>query len=707
MATITEIPAFTLEFEDPLPITLKYPFEDPANSSAASRLSLSSDHSEPSEPDTDFLPPPDRAAPEPPTTHVHPIPMMQEAFNESLAEATGGSTPDKPKLREYNATARRERLIAQNKADEVLGMRWRYRPGQQQHELCKLIAQIAFGMYLLLGGMANSDDQVVTIIQGHIDEIDEFLEVALEDFQQAIADLSERITYLRLPLEHIDVFEKLLEDRSYRAELLRNNETIEHILARTKVMLEQYENDMTDGLRSTKAFSDYLADERESEGLVKRPDVADIYDAMRGNTNGWQNAFMDLDGQVQRLSSLIEELSGMVAEMQSKAGEVSRRTWNKIEPFSVPGVRTGDRASLSSSNSARGSMSTAKSPSQRRLTIRTQLSPPPQEENPFDDDPSEAAKLGDGDSGRGSQDDAVACPDDESVQAPESLYILQPVTYTPKLPTPVPSPMVKGHPPQSPPPESLRISSPGASDPSISSPGIPKRSSLRQRVSQSGNKPPSSILIPPPNVLNPPSTAGYRVSPKVQQYPPDSAYGSDVDHQRNRSGSATAEGSSPSFLKHGRAIPSPRSDFQTYHPVQASPYSPLQQRPHTSHNTVRPPTTPTSMTPSTTTTATVGVGAIGYQPRHVRNQPSRLGGASTLSKVTYASATPSTRTDGGDDGKRLKKKRSAFGWLKKAFSLDEEERAAFDAKRAVAEKNLYYEDRSRKFLDGRRVRGDH
>ncbi|GJD02925.1 hypothetical protein ColKHC_11750 [Colletotrichum higginsianum] len=49
--------------------------------------------------------------------------------------------------------------------------------------------------------------------------------------------------------------------------------------------------------------------------------------------------------------------------------------------------------------------------------------------------------------------------------------------------------------------------------------------------------------------------------------------------------------------------------------------------------------------------------------------------------------------------KRLKKKRSAFGWLKKAFSLDEEERQAYEARRQQQTPNMYYDNKSPKFLD--------
>lgn len=72
-------------------------------------------------------------------------------------------------------------------------------------------------------------------------------------------------------------------------------------------------------------------------------------------------------------------------------------------------------------------------------------------------------------------------------------------------------------------------------------------------------------------------------------------------------------------------------------------------------------------------------------------------GMSMLSNVTNAS-------NGTGSGRTLKKKRSAFGWFKKAFALDEEERAAFEQRRQQESPRPYYDDRSPKFLDGRRVR---
>ena len=199
----------------------------------------------------------------------------------------------------------------------------------------------------------------------------------------------------------------------------------------------------------------------------------------------------------------------------------------------------------------------------------------------------------------------------------------------------------------------------------------PQRTSLRQRVSLKTN-PPGSIQVPPPNAmeLQRPS----HVPPRIYQAP-DSAYGSDMERPPVHS-MASINSSlldfSPPFI-HPSMIPSPHSERQFFRPVQASPYSPLQQRPHTA-------------------------GTIGphHFPAPPRNTPSAMG------MSIMSSGTAMTNKSGG--GKTVKKKRSAFGWLKKAFALDEEERAAFEQKKQEQMANPYYEAKSQQFLDGKRIR---
>ena len=195
-----------------------------------------------------------------------------------------------------------------------------------------------------------------------------------------------------------------------------------------------------------------------------------------------------------------------------------------------------------------------------------------------------------------------------------------------------------------------------------------QRTSLRQRISLK-TSPPESIQVPHPNAAERPLHA----APRGYQAP-DSAYGSDMERppvNSMASVNSPLTDFSPPFI-HPGMIPSPHSERQFFRPVQASPYSPLQQRPHTA--------------------GTVGPHHFPPPPRHA---PSRMG-MSIMSTDTSMT---------GQTGKSVKKKRSAFGWLKKAFALDDEERAAFEQrKREQTPTNPYYEPKSQQFLDGKRIR---
>ena len=258
---------------------------------------------------------------------THPVPSMQDAFAEYLHEVTSGGAIGKTKLRALDAVARREKLLEQPAEAAPFDALWRYRRGQQQHEVYKLIAQITFGVYLLLNGMAADNAQVVNILQGHIDEVDEFLEVLLEDFAQAHKDLTERIAHLQLPMANRRAFEGMLEDRNFRAQILAGNERIDHILLRTNAAMKQWDDDIDSGLRSSEAFMDWLNEQKDSRWKHESPDLENIFEAMRGNADGWLNAFDDLNNQAQELNGLIIKLMTIVAEMEKTAGEVSRKTW--------------------------------------------------------------------------------------------------------------------------------------------------------------------------------------------------------------------------------------------------------------------------------------------------------------------------------------------------------------------------------------------
>ncbi|KAM4067244.1 hypothetical protein HRG_001226 [Hirsutella rhossiliensis] len=601
-----------------------------------------------------------------PTSHnipIHPIPSLQDAFTESLDEVTNGNVADKPKLAQLDARARRERLLAQDKDAEPFDVTWRYRPGQQQHELFKLLAQISFGVYLLLNGMANSNAQVINILQGHIDEVDEYLEITLEDLGQALTDLTARIDHLKLPLSKLGAFEELLEDRSFRCGILEANEKIDHILSRTDIAMKQWDNDIDAGLQCTAAFTSWLNDQRDAEWRTQRPDVADVFDAMKGNAEGWLLAFDDIHDRAQEVNNLLIRLMTVIAEMEKKAGEVSRRTWSdprqphrqqsSIRSVSSSGVMPG----VVDDTDARGVVPPVPPflPSRSMARHAPNDSVDSRQSRRQTSAPSTSSlELG---SLNGLKEGGRL---DSSTD--ESLYVLQPRIYSPRTPEQLPSPALNQAANITPKPEQRRMS-------------------LKSIV-------PDDIHIPPRSVADasiPRPSSKYATPRSTASQPFDSAYCSDTEAQSLQQGSHAGSEASLSPPVRPHMVHSPRSDhLQYYRPVEASPHSPLQQRPHTA----------------------MGPRASQFSSHQMRNQPSQLGSVRTPSDATLGAydgaVTPTGRSHG--EGKSLKKKKSTFGWFKKAFSLDEEERAEFEARKARSQMDRYYDGNSPRFLDGRRIR---
>src|SRR4030081_339392 len=120
------------------------------------------------------------------------------------------------------------------------------------------MAQISFGIYLLLNGIAKDDEQVMSILQGHVDEVDEFLETTLEDFDLALHDIEDRLNLLKLPLERIEVFDAMLQDRAFRLQIVNGNEKIEHVITRTATAMNDALKDVKQGVSACKEFSKYL-----------------------------------------------------------------------------------------------------------------------------------------------------------------------------------------------------------------------------------------------------------------------------------------------------------------------------------------------------------------------------------------------------------------------------------------------------------------
>lgn len=253
---------------------------------------------------------------------VHPVPQLQGPFEESILEAMTQTDNRQDKL---DPLTRRRRLLEGEKYERICAGRWKQRRGEKFHPLWKLVAQISFGMHLLAQGQAKSEQDVMTILQTHVDEIDGFLERTTEDFVLSQKDIQDRIQLLRVPLENLKIFESMLEHRDFRLSIVDGSEKIEHIVDRTSRAMNDALKDIQKGVDATRGLGKYLAEmdmgwEERSEALEA------VYLAMVGNVEGWNIAFMELQMKGNSLGVALVQLGGIVAEMSKRAGIASRRT---------------------------------------------------------------------------------------------------------------------------------------------------------------------------------------------------------------------------------------------------------------------------------------------------------------------------------------------------------------------------------------------
>ena len=277
---------------------------------------------------------------------VHPVASMQAAFEESIAEAADdGENSNLNSNRD--ADGRRQEVLEAAHYDDSWTARWGQKPTAQFHPLLKLMAQIVFGMHLLQQQQAKSEEEVVKILQTHVNEVDNFLERTSEDFKLAVKDIDERVRFLKLPMVHQDVFEMMLDDKKFRSQLLDGNEKIEMIIERTVRAANAALLDVQKGMQANKELGRYL-DKVRDQWPKERRKIADVYGAMRGNYEGWRQYLKDLIAKGNDLGRHLTKLGTLIADMSKMAAAASRRnkrqsrmatSGSRSEPSS-PGLRS-------------------------------------------------------------------------------------------------------------------------------------------------------------------------------------------------------------------------------------------------------------------------------------------------------------------------------------------------------------------------------
>ena len=262
----------------------------------------------------------------------HPIPTMQGAFEESMLETLADERESDAGFSKKDSVYRRKMLLERPVYERTVAGRWKQKSGERFHPLWKLVSQMSFGMHLLQQGLAKSDEEVFKILQNHVDEIDGFLERTTEDFDLAQNDITERIRYLKLPLEHSDVFDTMLNDRQFRAAIVEGNEKIEHIVDRTSAALRDALKDVKKGFDGTRELARYLQ-KLDQIWQNKNQDHMEVFNAMVGNTEGWAGAYTILQQKGKTLNDSLRELSGIISEIQRRVGIASRRNLVSSAPL--------------------------------------------------------------------------------------------------------------------------------------------------------------------------------------------------------------------------------------------------------------------------------------------------------------------------------------------------------------------------------------
>lgn len=283
------------------------------------------------------------------TFPIHPVSAMQAPFEESMLDATGETghvpfTHPKKGVKTRQQMLCREEGAAESSYNFTYNCHWRNNPKGKFHPLNKTAAQIIFGVHLLHQHLEKSVADVADILLKHVNELDNFLQRANEDLEASLKDMLFRHKCLKVPMEHVNEFDRLLEDRAYRAQLLDGNVVIERTIGRMSSMLNDYLIDMNTFREANHAIDSYLLDIGH-DWTCRNEDIGRIYSAMCGNTGGWSQFLQSLVAKAERLGVVLVQVSSYCNEIEKRCGAASRR--------SLIATRTSSRNSSNSRENGR------------------------------------------------------------------------------------------------------------------------------------------------------------------------------------------------------------------------------------------------------------------------------------------------------------------------------------------------------------------
>lgn len=264
------------------------------------------------------------------TFPIHPMPNMQAPFEESMLDATG-ETGHVPFVCSKKSVKTRQQMLCREEAAPELAWNftynchWRHHPNGKFHPLVKTVTQIVFGVHLLHQHLEKSVADVADILLKHVNELDGFLQRANEDLESSLKDMLFRHKCLKVPMEHVNEFDRLLEDRAYRMQLLDGNVVIERTIGRMSTMLNDYLIDINTFQTANRDLDLYLLEIGDA-WAYQNEDVGRIYSAMCGNTGGWSQFLQSLVAKAERLGLVLVQVGSYCNEIEKRCGAASRRS---------------------------------------------------------------------------------------------------------------------------------------------------------------------------------------------------------------------------------------------------------------------------------------------------------------------------------------------------------------------------------------------
>jgi hypothetical protein len=264
------------------------------------------------------------------TFPVHPLGSMQGPFEESMLDATGGTGFVPFKNPKKTIEQRQHMLCREHDAPEqtwnfTYNCHWRSKSKGNFHPLLKTVAQIIFGVHLLHQHLEKSVADVADILLKHVNELDGFLQRANEDIEGSLKDMLFRRKCLKVPMEHVNEFDRLLDDRTYRFQLLEGNVTIERTINRMSQLLNDYLVDINTFQNANQNLDAYLLGIGHNWTAMDG-DVGRIYSAMCGNTGGWAQFLQSLVAKAEKLGVVLVQVSSYCNEIEKRCGAASRRS---------------------------------------------------------------------------------------------------------------------------------------------------------------------------------------------------------------------------------------------------------------------------------------------------------------------------------------------------------------------------------------------